>query len=186
MRTYAVLMGRTIAAACSVDHVTVAALDDASGGEGWGGVPAADPTAGGAGFADPSAETGGVAASGAWPSDGDAGSVSSTTGGEPLSVAGAGAGISFTRCSCLEEKTQFCGSDGVTYPIECAEGDVCLPPSVDCWHACPCLPGEQGTGVTSSCTVDCTPTTPCAGDVVCMTFTNVSPDSLTGCGGASP
>jgi len=143
MRNYAVLMGITLVVACSVDHVTVAALDAASAGEGWG---------------------------------------------EPPSGAGTGAGIGFTRCSCLEEKTQFCGSDGVTYPIECDEGDVCLPPSVDCWHACPCLPGEQGTGmgVTSSFTADCMPPTPCAGDVVCMTFTNVSPGSLTGCGGAFP
>jgi hypothetical protein len=186
MRNYAVLIGITIVVACSVDHVTVAALDDASAGEGWGGASAADPTRNGPGFAG--AETGGGAASAGRSSDGGAGSVSIGTGGDPLSAAGESGGISFTRCSCLQEKTRICGSDGVTYPSQCDEGDVCLPPSVDCWHACPCLPGEQGTGtgVTSSFTADCLPPTPCAGDVVCMTFTNVSPDSVTGCGGAFP
>jgi len=185
MRNAAFLLGILVVTACSIDHITVAALDDA-------GTPSAgmaDSLAGSAGSAGSagtsgSAGNGGVfAAAGAEP-EGEAGRVSIAAGGSTqdgvlLSQAGEGGTTSELRCSCLgQPKPQFCGSDGVTYPIECSDGGTCLPPSVDCWHACPCLAGDTGAGATTSWfSLDCVPSTQCAEGVVCMTFTNVSPEA---------
>ena len=183
MRYSAWLIGTMIFTACSIDHVTVATLDDEAAG-----APASDATTASAGLAATglSAGAGGVASSGAVQPEGAAGRVLLDNGGSAGSIfllgsAGDSGVSSVTRCSCLGEKPQFCGSDGLTYPMDCGDGGTCLPPSVECWHSCPCLVGEADAGVTSSFSADCAPPAQCNGDVVCMTFTNVSPNAQTTC-----
>ncbi|HEY0469956.1 MAG TPA: hypothetical protein VGC79_37475, partial [Polyangiaceae bacterium] len=160
-----------------------------AGGALAGGAPAGSASAGGTASAGASgsAGSGGVVTSAGAPSEGDAGRVLIATGGANGSdilrnLAGEGGVTSELRCSCLGHASpQFCGSDGITYPIECSDGGTCLPPSVDCWHACPCLAGDDATGTTPWFSVDCLPTTQCTDGVVCMTFTNVSRDTQTIC-----
>ncbi|HEY3253268.1 MAG TPA: hypothetical protein VGJ91_04945, partial [Polyangiaceae bacterium] len=82
-------------------------------------------------------------------------------------------------CACQNEQAQLCGSDGVTYPTPCdSDAGPCLVPMIACWHACPCLDGESATPpVTSWISVDCVPTTPCTGDSICLSFSNVTPSA---------
>lgn len=183
MRNTALLLGILVVTACSIDHVMVAALDEASAaGAPAGGASAGGASLGGAGSAGARANAGagGVVIAGASQSESDAGRVLITTGGsagtdELRNLAGEGGVGSELFCSCLGTKSQFCGSDGVTYPVECADGDVCLPPAIDCWHACPCLTDDAGVGTTSWFSLGCVPSE-CTDGVVCMLFTNVVPD----------
>ena len=185
MRNTALSLGIMIVTACTVDHITVAALDEMSAA----GAAASGAPAGGAGSAGASGNAGSggaVPSAGAQP-EGDAGRGLLTSGGSAGSdllrnLAGEGGVTSELRCSCLgQQQPQFCGSDGITYPIECSDGGTCLPPSIDCWHACPCLPSDQDAGTVSWFSVDCVPMTQCTEGVVCMMFSNVSPDTQSTC-----
>jgi len=176
MRNIALSIG-IIVTACSIDHLTVAALDDSNAaGTSASGSPAAAAVSGSAG-------SGGVVTFAGSSSGGAAGSVLLVNGGAAGShligdLAGEGGLASELRCSCLgQQRPQFCGSDGITYPIECSDGGTCLPPSVDCWHACPCLAGEADAGTTTSWfSVDCAPPAQCTEGIVCMSFSNLAPD----------
>ncbi|HKO52186.1 MAG TPA: hypothetical protein VJV79_30975, partial [Polyangiaceae bacterium] len=121
------LIGALALAACSVDPVVVAALDDA-GGANTGGL------SGGSGSSGSSESAAGNGTSGgAYPQGGDWFIILS--GGTTTNVrTDADAGATTTvLCSCKEGQATLCGSDGITYTISCEDGGTCLPPSVACW-----------------------------------------------------
>jgi hypothetical protein len=183
MRKALFVIGMLAVAACSVDHVVVAALDDASGGSPAGGDAGAAGADSGGQAGDRSADTGGVGFGGAPASGGSAGIVgiliTSTGGFGADNAAGAAGANSIVVCSCLgDEVALVCGSDGITYPASCGAGIDC-PPAIDCWHACPCDDPPTSTG-TRLFPPECAPTL-CAGDVVCMTYTNATRDMQIGC-----
>jgi len=198
MRNAMLLMGMLAGAACSVDHVVVATLDkpssvssteggaaDAGAGSGdrthTGGV-GSGATGGSAGSSGASQITGGVATSGGSVS-GTIDSFVTTSGGTaPVirigDLAGAGGGASELVCSCLDDASFVCGTDGVSYTS--CRGDGCVVPTIACWHACPCLDGEPDPmAVTSWFAADCP--SRCSRGVICMTFTSDTSAVSTSC-----
>ena len=178
MRNGAQILGVVLVAACSVDHVVVAALDAPSAGRSAGGESGAAITSVNAGaggsltFSDAAGRGGSVAMVS---SGGRAGDPSQTLVGD--------AGTSSRRfCACLSNDSRVCGSDGITYPTPCEEGGVCFPPAIECWHACPCLQNEPDGGVTTTLyPSDCAPTTQCSGDVTCWFLTDAAADQQPPC-----
>ena len=178
MRNAALILGVVAVAACSVDHVVVAALDPPSAGRAAGG-------GSGAAGSSVSAGTGGsVTASDA---AGQGGRLDTANGGgaagDPSQILTGDAGASSrTFCACLSTESHVCGSDGITYPTPCEEGGLCWPPAIDCLHACPCLANEPDGGVTTSLSPgDCVPMTPCSGDKICWILTNAEAEQQPPC-----
>lgn len=173
MRNVALMLGALSAAACSVDHLVVAALDAPSAGRSAGGESGA---AGAGANANANTNGGSLATSGG--SAGQGGNVDTTDGAGAAgdgsqALAGDGGASSRKFCACLSNEASFCGSDGITYPTTCEDGGPCFPPAIDCWHACPCLDNEPQGGVTTSIfPSDCAPVTPCSGDKVCWMLTD--------------
>jgi hypothetical protein len=185
MRNTALLLGFVGITACSVDHIVVAALDNVSAAGAFAAGAGGSTAAGGEGArpadAGASAGLGGEVALGGGGSRGEAeaGGFSITWGGAVgsavlLDAAGAGGATTEIRCSCLgQQAAQVCGTDGLTYPAECGDAGPCLPPAIDCFHACPCLDaGVGGMAEASWFPLECAATAPCS-DVVCMMFSNV-------------
>ncbi|HET7543415.1 MAG TPA: Kazal-type serine protease inhibitor domain-containing protein [Polyangiaceae bacterium] len=192
MRDALFSLGFVMVSACSLDHVVVATLEDSSAGASSAGA-AGSAMAGRAGSAGapPSASSAGMPAAVGATAESSAGSVSSASGGSIErgmlpSLGGAGGAGTALLCSCLEQRVEVCGSDGVTYPNECSDAGLCFPPAIACWHACPCLDAELaagagGTTATRWFSSDCVSDNPCTGDVVCMMFSNVDRDAQTLC-----
>jgi hypothetical protein len=183
MRNAALLMGTLLLAACSIDHIVVAALDQAAGantggasgaGAGSSGLlasAAGEVTVGG------SFPQGGTAPQGGAAPQGGTDRILLTSGGSNVDVRiGADAGAtSETICSCSGQQTQLCGSDGITYTADCEEGSTCLAPTISCFHACPCLAEEPAdTEVITWFPQACAPMAQCTEGFFCMTFTNVT------------
>jgi len=178
------LVGFVTLTACSMDHVVVAALDvagaggmtTASAGSSQGGSAGKAAAATSAGSA-PLAGAGGVLTTEGVPQLGDAGRVLIASGGSlgTIIIGDAGA-TSLTACSCLGRSTEFCGTDGVTYPTDCSDAGPCAPPAIACWHACPCLDGGvENTGGQASTqwfALGCLSSAHCSDGMVCMTFDN--------------
>jgi hypothetical protein len=163
--------GMLFIAACSVDHLVVAALDDAGPANEGGAVGSAGTTSG---------STAGKATWVGSPGQGGMDRIILiASGGGNVDVrigAGASGGPpTAVLCACEDEQASLCGSDGLTYPTPCEDGGTCAPPSIACFHACPCLEGESASiEVTSWFPSDCDPATRCSGDVMCLTFGNVT------------
>jgi hypothetical protein len=176
MRNTALLMV-TLAAACSANHVLVAALDDTGGAHSGGSIGSAGNSSLSAiGGSSPVSSGGSHAAP-------DAGIVL-TSGGSNVDVRiGEDAGAtSVVICACADGQAAFCGSDGMTYPNSCEDGGTCVPPMVACWHACPCLEGESASNETTFWfPEDCAPTTVCEREPTCLTIGYVTGSLLTFC-----
>ncbi len=186
MRKVALLIGIHALVACSVDHLVVAALDDAgsAGDAGANAAGAGEDTAAApelAGSAGLNENTSGAGGFGGAPSareTGGAGVLLLTSGGDVGVFIGGDAGASSKFvCSCSSNQSELCGTDGVTYdgvnaPSSCEDGGVCAPPSIACWHACPCNPGESSDldSTMSWFSLDCAGTAQCSGDFTCMAF----------------
>lgn len=189
MKYAALLLGFCAMTACSLDHVVVAELDTA----GAGGTPAvvagnananarADGTAGEA--ATVAGSGGALGAAGAQAA-GNPGSVVIGSGGTvDNTIIGtlitSGGGTTELRCSCVSRQAQVCGTDGLTYPRDCADSSACAPPEIACLQACPCLDG----GVDGGSSIDfrwfpsdCVSSARCSEGVVCMEFSDVSFDN---------
>lgn len=174
MRNTSLLVGAFAVAACSLEHVVVAALDDA----GSAGVAGMMARAGSSGLSASAA--GSVSSGGGHLSTGGMDRIILSSGGTNVDVQiGTDAGTTTqVLCACENEQAQLCGIDGVTYPAPCDDGGPCLVPRIACWHACPCLAGEPSSPQVSSwISVDCVPTSPCTGDAICLTFSNVTPSA---------
>jgi len=186
MRNAALLLGSLIIVACSVDHLVVAALDQA-GGANVGGSSASAGSSGLATSVAGAVSSGGSqsragAAQGGAAAQGGTDRIILSSGGTNVDVriGGDAGATSELVCSCLGEQAELCGSDGVTYAAICEDGGACLAPTIACWHACPCLEGESAdAGVSSWFSADCADTAPCADGVICMTFNNVTRDMHT-------
>ena len=176
MRNAISIFGALIVAACSVDHIVVAALDD-TGSASTGGM---FDSAGSSGL---SASAAGTVTSGGSRSAGPD-RIILVSGGTTSDVridSDAGAADASTTevlCSCDGGQSSSCGSDGITYPTSCDDGGTCFPPSIACFHACPCLEAEPvGAQVTSWFSVDCDPTKQCAGGFICLMFSGAKRQS---------
>jgi len=180
----ATLLVGTLAVACSLDHVRVATLDDA-------GSASSSSTGGelaGAGHSNRSASAGGnaLASGGSPPQNGEDRFIliSGGANGDVQISADAGA-KSVVVCSCLGTQAEACGSDGVTYPAPCDDGGACLPPSIACFHACPCLDGETaGSETWFSLSPNCAPTVPCSEGLICLTLSSAPEGELSSCADA--
>ena len=172
MRNIHLLLGTLAVTACSVDHVVVAALDDAGSADSGG-------TSGRAGSSGLTTSAAGSVTAGGAQSTGGTDRFLLSAGGSNVNVQiGTDAGTTQVLCACQNEPAQLCGIDGVTYPTPCDDGGPCLVPMIACWHACPCVAGEPSTPPVSSwISVDCIPTSPCTGDAMCLTFSNVPPSA---------
>jgi hypothetical protein len=181
MRNAALLLGTLVTVACSVDHLVLASLDEA-----------VDPNVGGssasAGMSGLSANAAGDVNLGGSPLGGSAGLDAAAQGGRDrmilasggsnvdIRISGDAGATSELVCSCLGTQAQVCGSDGITYAACTGEG-ACIVPTIACWHACPCLAGESADmDMVSWFSMDCAPAVACADGVICMTFSNVTPD----------
>ena len=174
MRNAALLIVILAVGACSLDHVVVAALDDA-GSTNPGAVLG---LAGGSGL---NASAAGSGTSGGSPDQGGTDRFLIGLGGSSVNVqigADTDAGVtSVLLCSCGAQPTGLCGSDGITYPPSCDDGGTCILPEIACFHACPCLAGESASAeVTSWFSPNCVLATQCAGDAFCLGFSNVTPN----------
>jgi len=172
MRNAILILGALVISACSVDHLLVAALDDADGGSAGGMINHA-------GSSGESANAAGNVASGGSRSGGMDTIILISGGATSDLQIESDAGVdpnaaTKVLCSCDGGQTSLCGTDGITYPTACEDGGTCFPPSVACLHACPCLAGESASGVTSWFSVDCDPTHQCAGGFICLMFRNAS------------
>lgn len=193
MRIAALIFGVFTVAACSLDHVVVAALDAPSAGRSAGGGSGAAGAGSGAaggesGVAGAIANASGGGRATLSGSAGQNDTVDTTNGGAAAgdsSRNSADGGVLSSRvfCACLShEGGQLCGTDGITYPTECEDGGACLPPAIDCFHACPCLDNEPDGGVTTSLfPQDCVPMTECSGDVVCWPLTEEAASQQPSC-----
>lgn len=159
---------------CSLDHVVVAALDDVSAA----GSMATTTAAAGGGAAN--AGSGGEAVSGRSPTSGTGGTVWIVSGGSGGSVSIGSSTAepesgSETRCSCLGQTREVCGTDGVTYPTACGDAENCMPPGIACLQACPCGDenvGSAGVAAFSWFPASCVTTARCREGVVCMSFSD--------------
>jgi hypothetical protein len=190
-RASTLLLGFIAVTACSVDHLLVAALDDMSAaGSSEGGADGSLTAVGNEGGGGALVGSGGTAAFGGARSAAEGGGDSFILGGGSSVLLGsagaAGDGTEF-RCSCLgQQPAQVCGTDGLTYPIECSDAGPCFPPAIDCWHACPCLDaGLDGMGEATWFPFECAATAHCSGNIVCMKFSNVVSDPEPLCGTAN-
>jgi hypothetical protein len=185
MRNTALLLATLVTVACSVDHLVLAALDEAGGANAGG-------SSAGAGSSGLSAGAAGNVSAGGSQTDSAAARGGSAQGGMDRIILGSAGGNVDIRiggdagatsqlvCSCLGTQAEVCGSDGVTYAAGCEDAGDCVLPTIACWHACPCLAGESAEPDTASWfSLDCAATAPCADGVVCMTFSNVTPDMHT-------
>jgi hypothetical protein len=184
MRNVTMLMGTFVITACSLDHIVVAALEQAggtnmggqSGGAGSSGVSA---TAAGNETSGGSLAQGGTASQGGPAPQGGTDRMLLGSGGSNVDVRiGADAGAtSEIVCSCNGQQAQLCGSDGVTYAACEEDAGTCLLPPIACFHACPCLDEEPADAeVITWFWQDCAPMAQCSNGFFCMTFTNVTPD----------
>jgi len=178
------LVGFVTLTACSMEHVVVAALDGA--GAGGALATSAGSTPGGSG-GSASAQTsarsptiaggGGVVTTEDFPQVGGAGRVFIASGGGAGTIfIGEAGGTSLIACSCLGRSSEFCGTDGVTYPTDCSDAGPCAPPAIACWHACPCLDGglenTGGQAATQWFALDCGSSARCSDGMVCMMFSS--------------
>lgn len=186
MRNLAMLIGVHALLACSVDHLVVARLDDAGSagaptagaGEDSAGAPDLAGSAGSAGLNENTSGASGSAGTPSTGAAGDAGVLITSFGGDVGVLIGGDAGASSQFiCSCLSNQSELCGTDGVTYDgvnlqSSCEDGGACSPPSIACWHACPCNPGESSdlNSTTTWFTPDCAGSAQCTGDFTCMAF----------------
>ncbi|HYP75035.1 MAG TPA: hypothetical protein VER12_03735 [Polyangiaceae bacterium] len=192
MQYSALLFGSLALIGCSLDHVVLAELDQAGAAGALAGAATSSPIAvGGSANTSVSAGTGGLMMA-AIQAAGEAGQLQFASGGAvqngaARSSAGEAGAFSELRCSCLGgQQGQLCGSDGITYPAECSDAGPCIPPAVACWHACPCLATDaEGVGTTTWFPPDCVAATECRDGVVCMMFTDISPDSPSACSTAN-
>jgi hypothetical protein len=163
-----------------------AARPEAKGGSGGAGEStagvAADPSGAG-GEGGERGESGGAPA----PHGGEGGRLgnaeSAGEAGAPGGASGSGAGVGGgseivrTFCTCGDEASSVCGSDGVTYDRFC--GAACPEVMVLCFHACPC--GGDGGAVMGPSVwtpIECFDASTCAGGSVCIPTTKNIPDAV--------
>jgi hypothetical protein len=182
MRSATLLMGTLGVVACSLDHVRVAALDDAGSANMAGAVASS-----GSSSLSPSAGAGALNSGGAPPQDGEDRFILISGGSTgDVHIDGDAGTTSEVVCSCLgSRQAQLCGSDGVTYPASCDDAGTCLLPAIACFHACPCLAGESANlSAISWFPQDCVSTAPCSDGLICMTFSDLMLDGRASCADA--
>jgi hypothetical protein len=175
---FGTLLGTLSIVACSLEHVRVAALDDAGHAN-----PGGELASAGNSSLSASASAGGgtLNAGGAPPQGGDDWFILISGGSNvDLPIPSDASAPSEVVCACLGEGVRLCGSDGISY--SCDGGGACLLPAIACLHTCPCLDGESADGnAIAWFSRECAPSTPCQSGLICTMLSNTTPDGTTGC-----
>lgn len=163
----------------------------ASGGTQGGGGAGAGAGSGGGSGGTSNAGTSEVSSGGSDSSSsgGSDASGGATDGGGPvvMIIGGANSGVmtgnpapSQEVCACIGAARQVCGSDGVTYEVNCSDIS-CLPPLIDCLGPCPCGPGSPKPTDTWDISRCSQPV--CSDGTSCITFVGEPGEVHTTCSG---